>query len=246
MLTFGQFKGFAIVNAALFCAAPALAQSSLPPKGCEAFLTVQQRSCTVSHFWRCEGAPEGTTWEAVYDEDGPSSVHTYDRDFQWLDGYFFDSGISERLYEPGPDPISMSELLGTGRDTYDFSMVELSEDGQQITRTKGTDEFIGRLETIDGVTLRMVYVDSETFNEEGEVIFSSHGFQYVWPEERLFFLGTDTSNNGEEAWESDSTPVDFIFPGEKNFDRLRPVYDCGELSVRLSDPQSHIHQGAFR
>jgi hypothetical protein len=43
----------------VFLAAPAAAQTVSLPAGCEAYVTVQKRSCTVSTLFRCAADPEG-------------------------------------------------------------------------------------------------------------------------------------------------------------------------------------------
>ena len=205
------------------------AQVATPPKGCEAFLTVQMKECSVSLYWRCEGAPEGTVWEASYDDQGPFSVHTYDRDYQWLDSYYFDDGTSERLYEPGPDPISLSELLETGTDTYTFQTREVNQYIDRVLTHSGKDMFAGRIEQIDGVDLKLMYVESRTVDDKGELVFQTEGFQYVLEDERLFFLGPDINTDGVDEWESNNAPVDFIYPGEPGFAQMTPLYGCSEV-----------------
>lgn len=212
------------------------AQSFFPPKGCSAFLTVQNRSCNVSLFWRCEAAPAGTVWEANYDAEGPVSVHTYDREYQWLDSYFYEDQIAERLYEAGPDPISMTELLETGRDTYDFKILELGGDERRILRTTGEDVFVGQTVEIDGVKLKTALVNSTITDEQGELVFHSKGFQYVLPEERLFFLGKDENTNGTDTWEDDNSPVEFVRPDEPGFGSTTPIYDCGDSQMSVWRP----------
>lgn len=231
-----------IVTALILAAAglgggQAVAQATVPPEGCAGILTVQTRACSVSHYWRCDAAPEGTTWEVSYDQDGPVSVHTYDRDFQWLDAFYFETGTTERLYEPGPDPISMTELLETGADSYDFTTVE--QTGGETTKltTTGRDEATGKTEVIDGVTLHTYNVRSETRNEAGEIVFAAEGKQYVYKAERLFMLGQESYFDGDQEWQEDNTPREFIFPGEKGFDDFSPRYGCNALQAGYSLPE---------
>ncbi|QDC07921.1 hypothetical protein FHY55_01080 [Oceanicola sp. D3] len=223
---------------AAFAAGSAVAQSTSPPEGCAGFLTVHTRACTVSHYWRCEDAPEGTTWEVSHDIDGPSSLHVYDREFQWVDAFYFNTGTTERLYEPGPDPISISELLETGQDSYDFTTIEQTGDEVMKLNTRGRDVATGKTEVIDGVTLKTVNVSSETRDETGELIFAAEGKQYVFEDERLFMLGQESYFDGAERWQEDNTPREFIFPGEKGFDDFRPRYGCNALQASLLPPVS--------
>ncbi|SIO18938.1 hypothetical protein [Vannielia litorea] len=223
---------------ALAAAGGAVAQTTSPPAGCAGFLTVQTRACTVSHYWRCEAAPEGTTWEVSHDIDGPVSQHVYDREFQWVDAFYFQTGTSERLYEPGPDPVSMTELLETGVDTYDFTTIE--QTGEEVVKlnTRGRDEATGKTEVIDGVTLHTYTVNSETRDENGDLVFSASGKQYVYREERLFMLGQESYFDGTEEWQEDNTPREFIFPGEKGFEDFKPRYGCNALQASFEPPAS--------
>ncbi|MCO6384267.1 MAG: hypothetical protein JXQ91_07260 [Vannielia sp.] len=228
----------AITLAAAMAAGEARAQATNPPAGCTGFLTVQTRACTVSHYWRCEAAPEGTVWEVSHDLDGPVSQHVYDREFQWVDAFYFNTGTSERLFEAGPDPISMSELLEKGVDTYDFTTIEQTGDEAVKLNTKGRDEATGKTEVIDGVTLHTFTVNSETRDENGDLVFAATGKQYVLKEERLFMLGQESYFDGEEQWQEDNTPREFIFPGEKGFTDFRPRYGCNALQAGLVLPDS--------
>lgn len=215
--------GFALMPAVAF------AQAALPPKGCQAFLTVHMKECNVSLFWRCDAAPEGTVWESSFDADGAYSVHTYDRDYQWLDSYYFADNTHERLFEPGPDPISLTALLTTGVDTYDFKTREVTQYADRVLQHTGKDVDAGQTVEIDGVPLRLVYVKSTTVDAEGELVFETEGFQYVLESERLFFLGPDLNSDGQEEWEGTDEPVEFIFPGEKGFAQTTPKYGCGDV-----------------
>lgn len=221
---------------ALCAPVPARAQSATPPEGCETFLTVHTRSCSVSLYWRCEGAPEGMTWEASHGPDGPVSVHTYDREFQWLDAFYFETGTEERLYEAGPDPISMTELLESGVDTYDFTTVERTGDEVATMRTTGRDEATGETEVIDGVLLHVYQVQSQTSDEEGNTLFAAEGRQYVMQNERLFMLGRESYTDGTDSWQEDNSPMEFIFPGEKGFGETMPRYGCNALEAAYPLP----------
>ncbi len=227
----------ALAGAAL-AAQGALAQDTSPPPGCSGFLTVHTRACTVSHYWRCDGAPEGTTWEVSHDLDGPVSMHIYDREFQWVDAYYFLSGTTERLYEPGPDPISMTDLLENGEDSYDFTTIEQTGDEVVKLNTRGRDVATGETEVIDGVTLHTFNVASETRDENGDLVFAAEGKQYVFKDERLFMLGQESYFDGEERWQEDNTPQEFIFPGEKGFTDFRPRYGCNAQQASFTPPVS--------
>ena len=210
---------------------PAAAQSIEPPAGCTAFLTVQMKGCSVSHYWRCEGDPEGASWSATYDADGPVSLSRFDREFQWLDSHYVATATREFLLEPAEDPASLSELLDSGRDTYDFVIREQSPDGTRDVRHKGYDELSGRTATIDGVELlETVFSSRASDADTGDELYTVTGRQYVLAEERLFFLGADTFvQNGSEVT-SDNSPMRFHHPGDRAFGEMTPLFDCSTLS----------------
>lgn len=217
---------------ATFPPAPAQAQSALPPDGCEAFLSVQFKGCLAALYWRCEAAPEGITWESSHDEDGPISTGTYDADFQWLDRYWFSSGIRERLVNPGPDPAEMSRLLEDGEDRYEFTTLESGDMPSRQLTYIGVDRLTGETVEIDGERLLVtdfaaISLDAET----GEELYSSHGTQYVLPEERLFFYGTETWSQDGSTETSDNSPVDILRPGDKGFGNVKPLYGCGAVEL---------------
>jgi hypothetical protein len=206
---------------------PLAAQSIRTPEGCTAFLTVQKKGCGVSHYWRCEAGPEGAAWEASYDADGPVSLSLFDREFQWLDSQYVATATREYLVAPAADPASLTELLETGRDTYDFVIREDGPDGKQDLRHEGYDELIGRSVTIDGVELQVTAFSSRATDvETGAEIYSVTGQQYVLAEERLFFLGADTLIRDGDERTDDQSPVRFYHPGDAGFGQMTPRFDC--------------------
>jgi len=223
--------------AALLSGAASLAeaQNAMPPKGCEAFLTMHTRNCAVSIFWRC-GAQPGLLFEGSHDDDGPVSLHTYDDEFQWIDAYYYWTDSREKLLNPGPDPISMTELLETGVDTYNFSMISEGDGDTGKLFTTGRDEALGETVVIDGVELDLFSTSSVTKDADGNTVFAAEGVQYVLKSERLFMLGKESYFDGQERWKEDNTPVEFMFPGEKGFGKTEPRHGCNALQAGLSLP----------
>ncbi len=228
---------WSLAGAVALTGLPALASSVQVPEGCEAFLTVQQKSCGVSHYWRCEAAPEGTAWEVHYDSEGVYSLSVYDHDFQWLDSQYFRENSREHLTEDAPDPASRGELLETGQDRYAFVIREQGPDGTRDVVHQGVDKLTGRTVVIDGVELlETEFVSSAMDAETGEEIFAVAGNQYVLAEERLFFLGIDSFRQDGEEMETDFSPVRFIRPGEAGFTEMTPLYGCDATEEILFRP----------
>jgi len=203
-----------------------------PPAGCATFLTVQMKSCEVAVLWRCD-AQSGIVWQGSYDGDGPLSVTVYDREFQWLDSYYAFDGVREKLADPGPDPISMSDLLAKGVDTFRFTLT--SDDGatRKTLYVKGRDRLTGRKTKIDGMTLLDVDSSLTIRGADGKVSYATSGRQYVAPDMRLFLLGKEKVTQDGETVEYDNTPVDFIFPGEPGFNATKPLYECHTVQSGL-------------
>ncbi|WP_071674290.1 hypothetical protein [Nioella nitratireducens] len=229
-LAAGALTGFAA--AASLSAAPAAAQQSnivTPPPGCTAFLTVQSRSCTVSHMWTCEGDPEGTHWRMTMDQDGPFYLSFTDSEFRWLLSYELRSGAQNVLIEPEDDPASISELFATGTDSMVFSTIHESASGQRTQRDyTGFDRLTGETVVVDGHTLNRTEFSYEYDLGDGPRRVQGH--QYVTEEWNVFFGGQEVTTlpNGESE-EDDYSPMDFAEPGEPGFLSATPLYDCGEM-----------------
>ena len=214
-----------------FCglmALPASAEVYRAPEGCEAFLTVQMRSCGVSLFWRCDNRPD-VTWELHAHGEGPFSLSVYDTEYQWLDTLIYVDGTRERLLLPAEDPASLSELLETGTDSYSFVVAERGLQISDDVRYSGYDRLTGETVVIDGVELLRTEFETRAVSETtDEEIYRSSGNQFVYAEEHIFFSGTDVFVQGDLVDEGDMTPVQFITPDEPAFGDIAPVFGCAE------------------
>jgi hypothetical protein len=219
-------------------AAPAGAQEApvartfQPPPGCEAFLTVQMTSCTVSHHFRCEADPEGWQRRADMDEGGIAYFGAIDAETQWVESYHVLSEHSERLAPAPADPASFTELTSTGRDSYDFTTLS---DEIGPTRYVGVDTLPGGTAEIDGVTLDRTTYEIVAYDAQGTEAWRSTGSEYVSRDWRMFLSGTGTTTiAGGETFEKDDTPVEFIFPGEPGFLSVSPKYGCGAVMSKAA------------
>ncbi|WP_185020686.1 hypothetical protein [Histidinibacterium lentulum] len=212
-------------------AAPVAAQETFVlPEGCEAYVTIQSRECTVSHHFTCTGDAEGVQRRVDLGEEGVLYAGAIDAETQWIESWFPNTGHSERLEESPADPASFSELLATGEDTYDF--VTLSDEIGP-TRYVGRDALTGVTEVIDGVTLRQTEYSIRAYGPEGEEEWRSKGNEWISEDFRMFISGTSTITTPDETWQSDESPVEFIFPGEPGFLSANPKYDCGLMMSKL-------------
>ncbi len=215
----------------LLLAAPAAAQDTFNlPQGCEAYLTIQARDCSVSHHFTCEGDPEGHQRRVDLTEEGMVYAGAIDRETQWIESFHVLSGHSERLESSPADRASMTELIATGTDTYDFQTLS-AEIGP--TRYAGQDRLTGETVTIDGVDLRQTEYEITATTPDGTFLWSSEGREYISDEFRMFISGTGTTTTSDETWESDGTPVEFIFPGEPGFLSSQPKHGCGVMMSRF-------------
>ena len=209
----------------LVLSTPLAAQPVDLPEGCEAYLTVQAKSCRVSHHFTCEADPEGWQRRIDIDAGGMSYFGAIDSETQWMESYHLRSGVTETLSEEVDDPASFTALLDTGESSYDFTTED--QDGT-VTRYVGTDRLTGETATIDGQDLDRTEYDITAFGPEGEILWSSAGNEYISRDWRMFLSGQSTYVSPEGTYESDDTPVEFIFPGDPGFLAESPRYGCGE------------------
>ena len=216
----------------IFLAASALAalkgNAFTPPAGCTAFLTVQSRSCIVTHYWRCDGDPEGQKWSLTIDDTGPATLQRTDAEFRWLETYRLKDQLREILITPEEDPASLSELLETGADSTSFTQAILFS-GQQIgnVRITGFDRLTGESIEIDGETLLRTEFAYSVSNSAGMGAYKVSGRQFVSPRYRIFFGGIETREDEYGKRTDDYSPVEFSYPGEEGFLANTPKYDCG-------------------
>ncbi|MCB5199283.1 hypothetical protein LGQ03_08520 [Loktanella sp. TSTF-M6] len=223
---------------ALLCvlAGPVTAQApdtfSLPA-GCDAFVTIQSRSCSVEHHFTCAGDAEGVKRRVSLSEDGLTYAGSTDTEAQWLDSFHPFTGHSERLESSPADPASLTELLETGRDSYDFTTLS---DQVGPTRYVGADTLTGEVVTIDDVTLRRTAYQITAYAADGTELWSSAGNEYVSDDWRMFIGGTGRVTVPGDAYDKNDSPVEFIFPGEPGFLSANPKHDCGVMLSQLIAP----------
>lgn len=202
---------------------------SLPP-GCEAHVTIQSRACSVSHHFTCEGDPEGWQRRMDLDADGPTYFGAIDAETQWMESFHVFSGHTERLEDAPRDRASFSTLIAEGTDTYDFQTLS---DEVGTTRYVGFDTLTGVTEEIDGVLLDQTQYQITAYDSGGGVMWESEGFEYISRDFRMFISGQSTITVPTGSFESDDTPMEFIFPDEPGFLSAFPKYGCGETVSAL-------------
>ncbi len=194
-----------------------------PPQGCQGALTIQNRGCLMTHIWTCEQDAPGMQWVALFGEEGPFQVKRVDTDFQWLTTYYQNPVRREDMVVPATDPASVTELLETGYDTYDFTVIP-DRDGIAANRYVGFDRITGET-VVDGEPLLTTEYGFDVVAPDGTVRYRREGRQYVSAVHRIFVLG--------ESWFAsepdnvrDARPVEFLYPGDAGFFAQRPKYDC--------------------
>ena len=194
------------------------------PAGCDAFLTVQTESCQVGHHFTCQGDPEGHQRRVTLDEQGMTYVGEIDGETQWISSFHVLSGHRERLESNPVEPASLSDLIETGGDDFDFRTLS---DEIGTTRYVGQDTLTGRQITIDGVTLAETTYDITAFDDAGNEIWSAQGREFISRNWRMFLSGTGTVTTPEGQYERSNKPVEFIYPGEPGFLSSSPKHGCG-------------------
>ena len=128
-------------------ATPVAAQEFSLPAGCEGYLTIQSKSCSVSHYFTCDFDAAGEQRRATLDEEGLSYVGKINSDAEWVQSFHLRSGHTEELASSA-DRMSMTDLLAGDLDSWDFT-TESREIGD--TRYVGYDRLTGEEVVIDGV-----------------------------------------------------------------------------------------------
>lgn len=212
-------------------ATPVVAQDRFTlPEGCDAYVTIQSRECTVSHHFICAGDPEGHQRRVDLGEEGVLYTGMIDAETQWISSWFPNTAHGEVLEDSPADPASFSELLAAGEDTYDFRTLS---DEIGPTRYVGRDALTGVTEVIDGVTLRQTEFSIVAYGPDGAEEWRSSGNEWISEDFRMFLSGISTITTPDETWDSDESPVEFIFPGEPGFLSANPKYDCGLMMSKL-------------
>ncbi len=212
----------------LLLAAPAAAQDTFAlPQGCEGIVTIQKRSCTVTHVFTCTTDPEGHQRRVDFDEQGMIYAGVIDAETQWIESWSPLSGTSETLSGGAVDPASFSTLLDTGTDTFDFETV--TQPGGAVTIFRGQDRLTGEVVTIDGVTLDRTEFAVSAYDEAGNELWRTWGSEFIHRDWRTFIAGTRTNRTADQEWSSDNSPVAFIFTGEEGFLSSTPRHDCGAM-----------------
>lgn len=220
---------------ALSCLAPvmALAEGGFSvPDGCTADLTVQYSDCTATLDWSCAVAPAGDTWSAFFDAEGLASIVSSDTEGNWLESVYLWDGAREELADEPADPISITHLLDTGADAFDFYIRRTDDTGSRRLHVTGEDRLTGEEVEIDHVRLLRTQYSYEIREEDGTVFFSSTGAQYVDPAARVYFLGDAEQYADGESWQIESAPVDIIRPGAPGFGMTEPVYGCSDAGAK--------------
>ena len=222
-----------IIMAAMggFLASPSVAETQLP-KGCTAYLTVQSRGCNISHHYTCTGDPKGHQWALYINNDGPVYVSQIDHETRWIYSVSMYTRVESRLIEDAKDHASLTTLLQTGYDDFDFKTQE--SDGA-IEHVRGFDRLIQDTIVIDDHPLMIVESEVTTTDKNGDLIWAVKGPIFVDPNNRFFLSGVDiwTYPNSDPV-ETNETPVEFIHPGEPGFLADTPKYDCNAELVKFT------------
>lgn len=209
-----------------------------PPEGCRLEATVQNRGCTVGQQYRCDADPEGWQHLAIFDEDGMTHISTIDAETRWVESVDPETGLTDTLEDGAGDDASLTTLIETGRDDFDFWTV--SNAGERLHHV-GHDVLTGKTVTIDGVDLDETRFELTTHSDSGEVLIERQGQQYISRAMRRFYGGVETSRDWTGANErSDDSPVIFSFPGETGFGSTTPQFDCDMMMTQASQRKATL------
>ena len=207
-------------------------------------LTVQSRGCTVSHFYTCEKDAKGDQWRADFGFEGQFYLSRIDSETQWIESFDIDATgaqppARESLDANPKDPASLSELVETGLDSFDFN---LTKDSGERTHVVGFDKLTGKTAKIDGVTLKQTEYEYTQTDADGKVLRHSKGREYISEDFRTFFSGQSDWQGEDGTWVTiEGAPITFILPGEPGFSSTKPIFECdaqmSQLAPLTEDPE---------
>ena len=200
-------------------------------EGCEHYMTLQTRSCQVSHYFRCPGPFEGTQLRVDYGINGKTYEALTDREGRWMQTYAHSTGELFVMEEGATDPASLAALQSTGRDSYDFVTVDQSGNRKFY---QGEDRLTGETVLIDGETLTPTEFSFTETDASGTVLQRVEGREYVNPEMGQFIGGISTFTDDTGSYPFDTSPKDFVHPGEPGFNSTIPQYECRDMMSSLS------------
>lgn len=207
----------------ILLAAPAAAQTFGIPKGCTADLTVQQANCVVEHSYTCTGDPADWYRSVEVHPDGFNFMSVTDAEGQWIETDDSFAGTHETLGAANLDPVSMTDLLMTGVDTFDFETVD--QNGV-VTRFVGTDKLTGTRVVVDGVELLPAASEMVATDLKGAVLWSMTGSFHIQEDWRLVFGGVSHWTTPTESYSTVHAPMEFILSGEDGFLSSAATYGC--------------------
>lgn len=223
------------MSASLTLLAPAPARAAgpfVPPEGCRLEMTVQNRGCSVSQHYRCAADAPGDQRVTYLGEQGPLHISRIDSETRWVESSDPQTGLTDHLEEASArDHASLTTLLATGRDDFDFWTV--SDMGERL-RHVGHDELTGETVDVGGVPLEKTRFELVTYDESGQVLMTRRGQQFVSRVHRRFYGGVETATDWTgRVEETNDSPVSFAFPGQPGFASSTPQYDCRMLMTAL-------------
>jgi len=206
------------------------------PVGCTAYLTVHDNNCQVDHHFRCDGDPAGIQRRVTLSEEGMLFMGQIGSETQWVESFHALSGHTERLESNPADPASLSALLATGHDSFDF-FTQSPEIGR--TRYVGEDSLTGRTVVIDDVTLDETRYSLSAFSPAGVELWRAKGHEFISRDWRMFLSGKGVVTTPTDRFEKHDEPVEFIFPGEAGFLSPKPKHGCGALMSQAPELQEY-------
>lgn len=206
------------------------AQSAFEPAwSCAApYVTIQRADCTVAQQTTCAADLPGEHRRVVYGPDGLIARHHYGPEYQWIESYWFENGVSRWLVDGSRDLASLSELLVRGYNTFHFETVT---DSGTVVYFIGENRLTGEKVFIDGVPFLETEITIITESPLGHETWRAEGTEYVHQEWRSFHAGNyiQTSDGVQSTY--DRTPVEIFFPGDPGYASVVPLYGCDDVII---------------
>lgn len=201
------------------------------PSNCTPQLSVQTRNCSVTNHYSCT-ATAFSRFAYSYDSGGLQQAQILTDEYSSIRTFYPSlkgdrtTGLVIDLAPGAPAPLSLTELIATGRNDYEYEFRR--PDPKVVIHYQGFDELTGEAAEIDGISMLVTNFRYErtTTIQENVSKETVSGSQYVNVGLGIFFGGLETYERETKTVVQDRTPVDLIFPGEPDFMSTTPLYGC--------------------
>lgn len=198
-------------------------------KTCKPFLTVQKRSCTVQHFYKCNSGEDEIVLTQTHSTQIGAGFEKTTPDYDFIDYQAADKTFRMVRIEGKHTPFSLRELLQTGRSNYS-APITMSWPDQSIAATQSLSvKFANRIETIDEIRFQVGTAVHSTINASGAIIFKEEWLLFYNQDIGYPITGTLPQQLENGTVFLGTLPVELILPNEPGFLSPQAKFDCKKV-----------------